>query len=331
MPKWLIVVGVVLLLIVLVCCGGVTTCIVVGRRAARAVAEKTSGITMNKDGSGFSVKTENGEMSLGGGSLPASFPTDVPVYAGLTPTMSFGDAKTGSGTVIFGGKAGATEVSGWYEEQMKAKGWTETASENLGEGSAMSFTKGERQSSVLVSGGNGNVSVTVTYGKKGAGGATGGEGGAGAGAGEAPRLEGMMGGAGAPVQEKAGGDAGAAAGNGGEAASAERVAELKAMKLPKNFPTDVPLYKGMTATFSASDNMKGSGVVHVQGKVSVAELADFYQKAMKDKGWTETVNREVAEARFLQYEKAGRSVTLTLGPGDEGMTLAQVIYEKKSE
>ena len=128
-PKWLIVVAAVLFLIVLVCCGGLTTCYIVGKRAATAVAEKASGITMNPDGKGFSVKTENGEMNLGGGSLPASFPTDVPVYGGLTPTMSFGDAKTGSGTVIFGGKAGASEVAGWYEEQMKAKGWTETGND----------------------------------------------------------------------------------------------------------------------------------------------------------------------------------------------------------
>lgn len=320
MPKWLIALAVVFLLILLVCCGGLTTCYFVAQHtAARVREEGLGGLTLNKDGTGFTMKTDTGELNLGGGSLPTSFPKDLPVYAGMRSQTSAVNSKDESGTVVLSGKAAASDVVDWYEKEMKSNGWTETANQTVGEGSAMSFTKEDRQASVLVvPSGTGESAVTLTYGK-----ATGSTGGT-------PGVEGNTGG-----QEKispAGGGAGnAGASGGGTGVTPDRAAELKAMKLPTNFPADVPVYKGMTSTFSASDNMKGSGWVVLEGKVPAQTVADYYAKQLKDSGWTETMNKQVAEATILKYTKDTREVTVQVGPGDKGMTLLQLAYEKKSE
>jgi hypothetical protein len=206
-------------------------------------------------------------------------------------------------------------VAEWYEKQMKADGWTEAANQSVGEGSSLAFTKGDREVSVLVvPAGDGQVAVTLSFQKK-AGGATGG-----AGLGETPRVEGNGVG-----QEKAGPAGGV------EAVTAERAAELKAMKLPANFPKDVPVYKGMVSTFSASDNLKGSGWVVLEGNAPVETVADYYSKQMAEGGWTEAENKQVAEAKMMKYTKDTREVTVQVGPGDKGMTLLQLMYEKKGE
>jgi hypothetical protein len=316
-PKWLLVLGGLFLLIVLLCCGGITTCVLWGKRqVAKIQTEGIGGVTLNKDGTGFTVKTEEGEVNLGGGSLPASFPKDLPVYAGMRAQSSAVNTKEGSGTAVLTGKATTSDVADWYEKRMKADGWTEAANQSVGEGSSLAFTKGDREVSVLVvPAGDGQVAVTLSFQKK-AGGATGE-----AGLGETPRLEGNGG-----AQEKVG-----PAGGGAEAVTAERAAQLKAMKLPANFPKDVPVYKGMVSTFSASDNLKGSGWVVLEGNAPVETVADYYSKQMAEGGWTEAENKQVAEAKMMKYTKDTREVTVQVGPGDKGMTLLQLMYEKKGE
>ena len=98
----------------LLCCGGITTCVLWGKRqVAKIQTEGIGGLTLNKDGTGFTVKTEEGEVNLGGGSLPASFPKDLPVYAGMRAQSSTVNTKEGSGTAVLTGKA--TARAAWCE------------------------------------------------------------------------------------------------------------------------------------------------------------------------------------------------------------------------
>ncbi len=102
----------------------------------------------------------------------------------------------------------------------------------------------------------------------------------------------------------------------------------RAVRLPTNFPKDVPLQPGLTPTFQAADNTAGSGAVTFEGKVDRQTLLDYYAKQMKDNGWTEAHSVEMGEITQVQYTKDAREVVVQVSPGDNGHTNALISYGK---
>jgi hypothetical protein len=99
--------------------------------------------------------------------------------------------------------------------------------------------------------------------------------------------------------------------------------------LPTNFPKDVPVMAGLTpGGMSVSDTAKGSGTTMLSGKVSRQDVAAYYQKQMKDQGWTQAQNIDINGLTMLSFEKDQRQVMVQVSD-DNGTTLVVVNYESK--
>ncbi|HVX84683.1 MAG TPA: hypothetical protein VH253_07690 [Phycisphaerae bacterium] len=304
MSKWVIIAIVVLLIIIVGCCGGVTACWLVARRAAKAAAD-LSPISRNEAG-GLTIRSGGGEFNIG--ALPANFPSDIPIYTGMKPLESAID-KDGNGTVSLTGSGAPSDVADWYQDHMKSQGWTLTDSGNAGDTQHQAYRKAGRQASVLITGSGSESTVIIGVGK---GDNTPGPGAA------APEQ--------AP-QEPANPLAAASPGD----AAPRHVADAsgKPLKLPSNFPSDLPVYSGMNSTFSASDNLSGEGSVLLQGSADHQTLVDYYRKQMKDAGWEQTDDTEVAGVSQMTYTKDVRKAQVQVSAGDNGTTMLMLSYSKK--
>jgi hypothetical protein len=131
---------------------------------------------------------------------------------------------------------------------------------------------------------------------------------------------------------EAGGNAGggnAAGGNPGNNVGDRAIAEgLGAGKLPVNFPTDVPVMKGLSpSSISMADKVKGTGMVALTGKVTREDAAAFYDKQMKDQGWTETENQDVMNQTIMQFTKDKRKATVQVVTDSNNGTMVNIAYE----
>jgi len=185
MPKWLIIVLVLLLVVMFVCCGGLVTCGILARRAARAggsafkeafdaatqraeveaqaaaqraaddakqrIAEQGApGVTTPESNSPAASPSRTITENLGTAKMPANFPTDIPVMAGLTSNFSTADKVKGSGAAIFSGKIKHDDATAYYEKQMTSQGWKMETNTDVGDGTYMAFTKDTRRANVSI-------------------------------------------------------------------------------------------------------------------------------------------------------------------------------------
>lgn len=140
----LIVVGVLVGLSIL---GTIATIIVFG-----VILNKVDDNVDVKNGQ-VTVKSDDGETKVTAGenaTLASGFPTDVPIYEPSTLKASTTSGTTGYGAVAATASSVAT-VTSYYKTEMAAQGWT-TQYESSGEGSSLlTFAKGNRTASVVVS------------------------------------------------------------------------------------------------------------------------------------------------------------------------------------
>lgn len=102
------------------------------------------------------------------------------------------------------------------------------------------------------------------------------------------------------------------------------------VRMPSNFPTDVPVYKGFKPnTLSSADKMKGSGMVMLTGKADRATVTAFYEKEMEKNGWKQESNSDMGEVTQMLYSKADRTVLVQVSPGDGTATNLLITYDKK--
>lgn len=95
------------------------------------------------------------------------------------------------------------------------------------------------------------------------------------------------------------------------------------VSVPSDFPRDFPVYPGVR--IAAASSMPGQGFL-VQGvsKDKMDVIGNFYASRMKAEGWTNAGTVQMPEMHALQFEKAGRSATVTLTKDNEG-TLVQLV------
>lgn len=106
------------------------------------VTKKGDNITFEMKG-----KDEKTNVSIAGSdkgvALPEKFPSDVPVMPGAIVKVAM---TTGEGiSVQFSVKANQADAVKFYEENLKAKGWTIEATMNSAGSSMMSAKKGNRE------------------------------------------------------------------------------------------------------------------------------------------------------------------------------------------
>jgi hypothetical protein len=145
------------------------------RKASERIAEKMAEKAIEKNGGGkanvdisdgkISVKTKEGEMvatSGGSASIPSDFPKDVLVLkdAKLLATVKVPDGFS----VTMESKDAPENIVKKYAAEMKANGWTEQASVDMGSGTMISYNKEKenRTTTVMVSKGDKITQVVVT-------------------------------------------------------------------------------------------------------------------------------------------------------------------------
>jgi hypothetical protein len=106
--------------------------------------------------------------------------------------------------------------------------------------------------------------------------------------------------------------------------------ELGTGKLPANFPTDIPVMKGLTSSgIGNADKLAGAGSIALYGKVSREDISAYYEKQMKDQGWTITGNNDIMNQTILQFSKGKRIATIQAVADPDKGTLVTISYETK--
>ena len=88
-------------------------------------------------------------------------------------------------------------------------------------------------------------------------------------------------------------------------------------KLPKGFPSDIPLYPGMTVMMSHSQAEGQMFFVQATSSDPVAKIVEFYEKQAPTKGWQSKNTTTAGDINSLGYGKDGRTLQITLSAADE--------------
>ncbi|MEI7741925.1 MAG: hypothetical protein WCJ29_05510 [bacterium] len=105
-----------------------------------------------------------------------------------------------------------------------------------------------------------------------------------------------------------------------------RVAYGENVSLPKDFPTDIPVYTGLKinmATVSKTENAATSLLAtstDAQSKVS-----EWYQKELESKGWAKDSDANSSAGMYLSYKKDLRTLTLGIVGNEENTTVTLVV------
>ncbi len=103
-------------------------------------------------------------------------------------------------------------------------------------------------------------------------------------------------------------------------------------KLPKNFPTDVPVVSGLTPSMSSSDNVANKGMVMLSGKVKTDDVVTSYTQGLEKAGYTQASNTNTNDITQLVYTKDALQVFVQVTPGDSGAATSSnvtIIYGPK--
>ncbi len=133
----------------------------------------------------------------------------------------------------------------------------------------------------------------------------------------------------APGAPAAGGTGGAAAAAGG---NNQGIADsLGTGRMPANFPTDVPVLKGLTPSgISTADKVKGSGMIMMTGPVAHDDAVAYYDKELQNQGWKEETNQDIMGQTIMTFSKDTRTLTVQVVPdGNTGKSMVNLVYETK--
>jgi hypothetical protein len=123
----------------------VTGCQVVAEKAAQTAFETATGAKVDTSDGSVTVEKGGTKTTVGKeGELPASFPTDVPVYQPSTIKGAVENATAKGSSYVIGLNVpdDAATVVSWYETEMEAAGWTIKQSVKLADGGMVSGEKG---------------------------------------------------------------------------------------------------------------------------------------------------------------------------------------------
>ena len=93
-------------------------------------------VDVNIGDGAMNVTGENGAKFAMGDNikLPDNFPSDVPVYGSVSIKSTSVDPSKGSAFVIMTKKDKPEDITAWYKDQAKSKGWTQKSYMEMTEG-----------------------------------------------------------------------------------------------------------------------------------------------------------------------------------------------------
>ncbi len=113
----------------------------------------TENVKVGKNGSTVTVKSSDGQTSATygtGATLPQGWPSDVPVYK--PSTIIYATKSDNKGFSLAAKTSSSTQsVVDYYRTQLVNQGWTSTHESSYGDGTILTFEKGDTTTSVTVS------------------------------------------------------------------------------------------------------------------------------------------------------------------------------------
>jgi hypothetical protein len=105
----------------------------------------------------------------------------------------------------------------------------------------------------------------------------------------------------------------------------ERGVEIgERVKLPPDFPRDVPLYPGAEARMSLAGGEEGM-VVTLTSEDEADEVFDFYRSKLESEGWSIEGEMRFGQQAMLHCAKEGRSASVTVSGSDEGSSITLAV------
>lgn len=139
---------------------------VFARKGAERTFEQVTGGKVNYGADNTTTyTTDEGSVTVGGGSLPDNWPSDAPQYPGAQIQYSgSSNPQTGEAgaSIVFQVSATAQTVVEYYKRELLAKGWKIDTTATVGPATTLGATKGGKTFYVyIVDAGSGTVSVTA--------------------------------------------------------------------------------------------------------------------------------------------------------------------------
>lgn len=97
----------------------------------------------------------------------------------------------------------------------------------------------------------------------------------------------------------------------------------ESVEIPKDFPTDVPIYSPSKAVMAMK--MPEGHSVSLTTTKDVAEVAKSYQQEMKAKGWSEETSMNMGGQSVLMYKKENRVTTISIAQAKGGTQISLTV------
>jgi hypothetical protein len=154
--------------------GGIVVIIILGwifsgrfaRNAAERAIEKATGgdVEYNRDGTA-TYKTDEGTVTVGGGSYPDTWPSDGPKYPGAEITYSgSSNPQTGAAgaALVLTTSDSPSAVIEYYKRELTSRGWKIESTASVAGATIISATKDGRTFGVWAADAGGTTQVTVS-------------------------------------------------------------------------------------------------------------------------------------------------------------------------
>jgi hypothetical protein len=95
------------------------------------------------------------------------------------------------------------------------------------------------------------------------------------------------------------------------------------VKLPSDFPKDVPLHESAKVVMASSQETSASYLG--TSTETVETITAWYWKALEEKGWKKSSEESVLDSRYRQYTKDKRTLTIAIGGDPDAKPLSTSI------
>lgn len=142
-----------------------------GEKAAEKAMEKKieestgtdAKVDLSDKGMKVSGETEKGKFSFTTGEsveIPEDFPSDILIYS---PSKTMMAMKMPEGhSLSLSTENDVKKVTQTYQREMKAKGWSEETSMNMGNQSVLIYKKENRMANIAIAKGDADTQITIT-------------------------------------------------------------------------------------------------------------------------------------------------------------------------
>lgn len=106
----------------------------------------------------------------------------------------------------------------------------------------------------------------------------------------------------------------------------------ESVDLPSDFPTDLYIVDGATIKSAVKTAASNAFSVVMSTTKSVADVKALYDSQLKSNGWTSVSTASFNGSEMIVADKGNRSVTVTIGAGDEsGVTAVSLTTLDKND